>query len=60
MSGGPIITKCGEVAGVNESTMQNNTIGLAIASAYAKEVADAMMLVPTAYASKIARLLFLI
>lgn len=58
MSGGPVVTRCGEVVGVNEASMDSGSIGLAIAGNYATEIVDQLLINPSYKESAISRVEF--
>ena len=55
MSGGPLVTRCGEVIGINEASMESGAIGLAIAGNYATQVIDQLFINPSYKESAISR-----
>ncbi len=58
MSGGPVLTRCGDVVGVNESTLGRGAIGLAIAGNHAQEIIDSMFVNPSSNEDLIAKIVF--
>ncbi|MEK7645881.1 MAG: trypsin-like peptidase domain-containing protein [Patescibacteria group bacterium] len=58
MSGGPLLSRCGEVIGINEASMEAGSIGLAISSSHAQYITGLMLMTPSYLESAIARVTF--
>ncbi len=58
MSGGPLLTRCGEVIGINNASMDSGAIGLAIGGNYAMQVVDQLLVNPSYKESAISRVEF--
>jgi len=58
MSGGPLLTKCGQVVGINNAQLADHAIGLAIQGIRALAIFGSMMTSPSQYSDAIARINF--
>jgi len=58
MSGGPLLTKCGQIVGINNAQLADHAIGLAIQGIRALAIFGSMMTSPGQYSDAIARINF--
>ncbi len=58
MSGGPIVSRCGEIVGVSDASMHGGDIGLAIAGSYVLQVTEYLLAHPNYDDKAITRVTF--